>query len=219
MKDIELTEKEFDQFMLLNGFTRVASDIGNSPKFANADYVNKERRIIVELKILNKEFFSNGGMIDSLNAMIIQPKSIDENGLGQYTFSLPDRNREGKHDNFEEPLRRTIKKANEQIKKTKQNYFVEKPCLGFVILAQVGLTSLGADVTALVVKKILNHEFRSVDGAIVCVPYNVSKNPTTLKINPQCVSVTREDNFVKKAVCMELADKWIEFWETGEHKQ
>lgn len=205
--------------MLSNGFTRVSIDVGLSPKFSNADYINKGPRIIVELKVLAKEFFADGGMIDSLNAMIIQPESIDENGLGQYKFSLPDRNRKGRHDNFDEPVRRILKKANEQIRETKQHYHFEKQCLGFVILAQSGSISLGADVTEAVVRKLLDHEFRSTDGAIVCVPGGRSKNPTTLKVNPQCVSLTREDDIVKKAFCMELADKWIEFWEAGGHKK
>ncbi|MDG1331137.1 MAG: hypothetical protein P8P74_02325 [Crocinitomicaceae bacterium] len=163
MKTAAETEKEFDNFMAQLAFTRVSHDVGASPNFKNADYVNKYKNIIIELKVLEKEFFPSGGVIDSLNSFIIQPVDIDDRGIGQYKFTLPNKNREGKHDNFEEPLRRIIKKANTQIRETKNHYFGSEPALGFVILAQTGLQSLSANVTAQVVRKILNQEFSSID--------------------------------------------------------
>lgn len=215
---IEKTEREFDNFMSKIGFTRVSQDVGNSPVFENADYVNKEKRIIVELKILNKEFFENGGVIDSLQSIIIKPVSIDERGLGQYTFQLPDINREGKHDNFEEPIRRIIKKANKQLKETKAYYFNNNESFNFILLAQVGLSSLSPEITSAVVRKILYHEFSSVDGVIICSPYGSLINPVTLKRNPECVSVTKEYDRIKKKMCMDIADLWISFYEQGGHR-
>jgi len=110
MKSVENTEKEFDNFMALHGYSRVSHDVGESPNFLNADYVHKKRKIIVELKVLQKEHFPEGGIIHSLGATILKPESIDERGFGIYTCTLPALNRDGIHDNFEEPLSWTLAK-------------------------------------------------------------------------------------------------------------
>jgi hypothetical protein len=215
--DDKYVENEFDKFMKGLGFFRVSEDVGESPNFQNADYIDKPNRIVVELKVLQKEFFEKGGIIDSFNAIIINPVNINPDGTGQYEFTLPELNREGKHDSFEEPLRRIIKKANSQLKETQQYYFGNDRSYGFLILAQVGFNRLGPDVTGRVVQKILFHEFKSIDGAIICTPYHRTRNPTTLQVNPECVSVTNEGDILKKKKCMDLADKWIEFFEKGGH--
>lgn len=210
-------ENEYDTFTSELGFTRVSEDVGSSPSFQNADYVNKTQEIIVELKILQKEFFENGGVINSLNAIVIKPLDINTKGPGQYKFTLPNLNREGKHDDFEEPLRRILKKANRQLKETKKYYFDDKSSLGILLLSQVGFSQLEPDVTALVVQKIINQEFSSIDGVIICTPYSRSKNSITLRTDPICVSVTNEIDPWKKKKCLEIADKWVEFFEKGGH--
>jgi len=213
----QYVEKEFDRFVFGLGYTRVSEDVGNSPNFQNADYINKKDKIVIELKVLQKEFFENGGIIDSLKSIVINPFNIDEQGSGQYEFTLPEINREGKYDNFEEPLRRVIKKANSQLKETKNFYFGTEPSLGYVILSQVGFNKLGTDITALLVRKIINKEFKSIDGVIICSPYQRSFNPIKLQLNSVCISITNELDIVKKKKCMEIADKWVEFWENGGH--
>lgn len=147
----------------------------------------------------------------------MQPVNIDDEGFGQYRFSLPDANREGKHDNFEEPLRRIIKKANNQIKETK-NYYGFPKGEGYLIIAQIGIPSIGVEITATLVKKILNQEFRSIDGTIVCSPNGSLIDPFTQKKHPECVSITKELDIYKKSRCMSIADNWISFFEKGGHK-
>lgn len=216
MKSLKEIEQEFDVFFESLRYSRIDLDVGSSPTFANADYINKSNKTIVELKIINKEFFPKGGVIDSLNALILQPTNIDDKGLGQYTFELPKINREGKHDRFEEPLRRIIKKANKQIKQTKE-YYDDNRFSGFVIIAQVGLTSLSTVVTAQLVRKIIQHEFSSINGAIICSPYEKNINPLTQETNPECVSVTNEANSHLRSKCVFIADSWIKFLESAGH--
>jgi len=212
------TEKEFDTFVASLGFIRVSNEIDKTPSFKNADYVNKKEKIVIELKVLDKDHFKNGGVIDFLNALIIQPTNIDENGYGQYTFSLPSLNRENKNDSFEEPLRRILKKANRQIKETKQYYFSEKYSSGYIIIAQSSLASLNPLITAQLVKELLDREFSSIDGAIICSPYGSQIDPTTMTRNPECISVTKENNKKLKTECMRIADDWIKFYENNGHK-
>jgi hypothetical protein len=208
----ELTENEFDIFFNQNGFSRVSDDVGKNPAFANADYINKNENIIVELKVLNKEQFKDGGIIDSLKSIIIQPQNIDSSGCGQYTFTLPDLNREGKHDAFEEPLRRSLKSANRQLKETKKFYYPNSEYSGFVIIAQTGLSSLSPPLTAALVQKILFYEFSSIDGVLICTPHHQKIDPITRNKNPECVSVTNDRIPKLRKQCIALADKWIEFF-------
>jgi len=203
MLNLNEIESQFDFFMKSIGYNRVSEDVGFSPNFDNADYVNKVNKTIVELKILNKDFFENGGVIDSLHSIITKPIAIDENGFGQYSFQIPEINREGKHDNFEEPLRRIIKKANKQLRSTKNYYWESEKSYGFILLAQVGLSSLDAFITSQLVRKILNHEFSSIDGVIICKPFVT---------NWECTSITNEYDISKKESCIYIADKWVEFY-------
>lgn len=219
MEDLRKTELEFDRFVETLGYQRVSDDVGFSPVFENADYVNKENRISIELKIINKEYFENGGIIDSLKALIIKPVSIGERGTGQYTFQLPELNRENKHDNFEEPLRRILKKANKQLKETKAYYWGDNESFGFLLVAQVGLSMLSPEVTAQLIRKILNTEFHSIDGVIICTPYFNLIDTTTMRRNPECVSVRKETNLTAKKICIDIANKWVEFYENGGHKR
>lgn len=215
----EETEKEFDIFFGQIGYTRVSEDISDSPNFKNADYVNKLDRIIIELKVLEKERFEQGGVIDSLNAIIVQAKAINECGYGQYTFTIPEINREGKHDSFEEPLRQILKKANKQLKETKAFYYNDNPFTGYVILAQTGLISLSPEVTALVVKRILDSEFTSIDGVIICTPHVNLINPLTVTPNPVCMSVTNNSKIHLRNQCMQIADAWCKFIDKQGHSR
>ncbi|MEL6613299.1 MAG: hypothetical protein AAFQ53_14460, partial [Bacteroidota bacterium] len=84
MPDIapEQTEREFDRFFGRLGYQRVSDDLSNSPSFQNADYVHKGERILVELKVLAKEHFEDGGVIHPLGAFVVQPVRIDTQGAG-----------------------------------------------------------------------------------------------------------------------------------------
>lgn len=209
------TEKEFDLFFESIGYCRVSDDIGSSPSFQNADYVHKEKKIVVELKVLFKEQFENGGVIESINASVFKPLSIDENGLGQYAFSLPEQSRKGKHDCISEPIRRTLKKANKQIRETRQFYFGDTHSTGYVVLAQTGLESLSPEITAEIVRRQMDKEFSCINGAVICTPHYQTRNPFTLGINPECISITNDLIPELRKQCMELADLWVEHLERG----
>lgn len=212
----EILERKFDIFMSLIGFERVTDDIGVSPPFQNADYISKSDKIIVELKILDKEFFPEGGIIDSLNALIIKPVEINNNGTGIYNFTIPDLNREDKLDNFEEPLRRVLKKANRQIKQTASYYFgSNEDVIGIVILAQLGLRSLSPEITAAIVQKLISLEFSSIQGALVCTPIGSLVDLATQNLNPECASLSATTNPLVGEVVYLMGEQWIAFYENG----
>lgn len=126
-------------------------------------------------------------------------------------------NRKGKHDAFEEPLRCSLKKANKQLKETKKFYYPNSESSGFVILAQTGLSSLNPEITAVLVKKLLFNEFRSIEGVLICTPHHQNIDPITQIKNPECVSVTKAKIPKLRNQCIALADKWIEFFNNNGH--
>lgn len=217
MDDLVKTEKQFDCFMRQIGFSRVSNDVGYSPVFNNADYVDKNRRIVVELKILDTEFFPRGGIIDSSQAIIIQPVNVNQDGTGQYMFTLPELNREGKHDNFEEPLRRVLKKANKQIRETKEYYKYSSENLGFLIIAQLGLQSLSPEVTINLAQRLLIKEFSSIDGVLVCTPNGSLVDPTTMRTNPEAVNIGRSDKLNAYEIINGIGGQWLDFYLKGGH--
>jgi hypothetical protein len=154
------------------GFSRVDKLIGKSPAFQNADYIHKKFRIVVELKIIKKDFFKEGGIIDSLQAVVpAGPHPFTVDGAlppGQYTVTIPPKNREGKHDNFEEPLRRSLKKANAQLRETIKE-LLDGSGHGVVIIAFHMPTLIDIYSAFSLVDK-LAREFSSITGFLVCVP-------------------------------------------------
>ncbi|NHM03748.1 hypothetical protein [Flavobacterium celericrescens] len=217
MEDIKKTEIEFDNFMLEIGYSKVSNDVGFSPNFKNADYINKNKNIIVELKIIEKDYFEKGGFIDSTNSFISFPININKDGTGIYNFQFPNVNREGTLDNIEEPIRRTLKKANKQLKETKSYYYENSLSFGLVFILLVGLKSISAENLTPVIRKICNNEFSDIDGIVVCKPYKTEIVNTNFFRDTECFSITNETNLDKKTICLELAEDWVVFLEKGGH--
>ena len=160
-------ESAFDSAFASLGFHRVTDFVGRSPAFNNADYIRQVDQLIVELKVLDKDVFDQGGVIDRFCSIVPSPVNVEANGTGLYTIAWPKPNREGRCDTFEEPLRRILKKANRQIKETNTALFASKGT-GFVVLIMNGFRSLAPTVVASMVSKLLFAEFSSISGYIVC---------------------------------------------------
>lgn len=203
-------EIEFDQFLAGLGYSRVCIDVGLSPSFKNADYVNKDRRIVIELKSIDKEYFPHGGFIRAINAMIIQPISLNSDGTGQYELTS--------NDSFEEALRLKLKEANRQIRETKDYYEYTDKDMGFVILAQLGLESLSPLVTFNVCTKLLEQEFCSIDGVLVCTPRGALINPTSQTPNAEAVSGGKLNKADANEIIREIGDRWLSFYSMGGHR-
>jgi hypothetical protein len=210
-------EHEFDQFFKGIGFKRVTDIIDGTPKFENADYIHNRHRTVVELKIIDKDFFGQGGLIHRLKTIVTVPKVIDENGFGQYEFVLPEMNREGQHDTIEEPLRRIIKKANRQIKETKK-YLLNDDGVGFLMLALNMRTSIDPEAFRKLTGELLAREFSSIDGFIVCTPSWGAYNRETKKEHPLCLPTTPIGGpEIIRQMCVQLGQEWVNFGNLDGH--
>jgi hypothetical protein len=171
MVDAMCVEQEFDLFFRQIGFKRISTLVGLSPDFHNADYVNENLKLVVELKILDKDHFQNGGIIDRFHGFVAIPipGRVDKDGMGVYDSSWPPINREGKNDTFEEPLRKIIKSANRQLKETKAHLFSGHGT-GLLMLALNQFRSLSPVAVLTLACALLQDEFSAINGCIVCTP-------------------------------------------------
>lgn len=205
-----LLEEDFNKLFNLIGFYRVDKLVSKSPTFQNADYINYNFQIVVELKIIEKDFFKCGGIIDSLHAYVPagpHPLTIDGVLLpGQYTITIPSPNREGKNDNFEEPLRRSIKKAKDQLKETRQ-VLLKGEGYGVVILALNMPTLIDIYSATRLVDKLM-HEFSSITGYLVCIPALAM-----VGADLSCIHGVRHDApLLIKQLISEMGDRICEFF-------
>jgi len=204
-------EHAFDAMFFNIGFQRVSDMVGQSPDFKNADYIRMDQKVIVELKIIDKDFFKDGGIIDRLHGFIPIREDgrtdLPPNSPGQYHFTLPPTNRESRHDTIEEPLRRVLKKANRQIKETNQR-LLNGEGLGVILIALNMETRIQLNVITALAESLLAIEFSSIPGFLVCDP--------VLAINGDDVScihgVKQEmpDDF--ELLCSNLGDYFCDFF-------
>jgi hypothetical protein len=208
MKSAYDIEKEFNMFFEKINFQRIDKMVGFSPDFKNADYIEPDRKIVVELKVLDKDFFDEGGIIERFHSFIPKAIKVDEKGLGLYSLKLPAINREGKYDTLEEPLRRILKKANRQIRETKERQ-LDGIGLGMLVLALNNFRSLRIDILACLVGELLLEEFSSIAGFVICTP---------CWTNAICISGAKDKSpeTVHK-IRFEIAEKWSEFFDNGGH--
>jgi len=167
MEDTANLERKFDDYFQSLGFSRVSEFVGESPGFENADYIRDCDRLVVELKILDKDYFPQVGIIDRFCAIVPAPVNVNPDGTGIYTVSMPKTNREGRGDTFEEPMRRVLKKANRQLKETNRVLF-DTEGRGFVVIVMNGFRSLAPTVVARMVSELLAVEFSGISGYILC---------------------------------------------------
>lgn len=205
-------EGEFDCFFRSLGFDRVSNIIGPSPGFPNADYIHRERKIVAELKVLDTDWFRDGGIIDRFCSLVPAPVNVTESGIGIYSLRFPGKNREGKHDTFEEPIRRILKKANKQIRETKAR-LLSSGGVGFLVLALNGFRSLNPDWIAILLRELLGQEFHEINGVLLCTP------GLTETEGLWCSSqVARDSDNWANPLCIELGKAWCEFADRGEHE-
>lgn len=183
MNSSENIEAKFDKFFLSNNYLRVSNVITSTENIKNADYISSNKKFIVELKVIEKKFLKEGGIIERFRAIVPRDKEIFEKG-GITTFSIPDENREGEMDNFEEPIRRILKKANRQIRETNK-ILADNEGIGILILVLIA-ENVNPNIYVEMVCALLNEEFSSIRGFILISSFTPFKDEKTNRFHPYC---------------------------------
>ena len=158
-------ENTWQEFIRLQKGKVLSDDFGTSPEFANADFWFDKDQVVIELKEIQTEFLDKKK--DEIMNLI--EKDIKENKL---SF------RDAVHGNFSEKfnreyvrlvrpaISRILKKANKQIKETKE-YLDEPNARGLAVIVNDGFTSFSIMIVYGLICNILANSYSSIDGFVL----------------------------------------------------
>jgi hypothetical protein len=156
-----------NEFVLSYGGELVRDLLPPSPTIDNADYLFRAANVIVELKTLEKDAAAPGGVLDKAEKLI--EGWIRSGEVGAFTlanpFLLPREKRRALQRVYQEPLRRTIKKANRQLRESAEHLGVPDAHL-LLLLANDGYYTLAAQSAFYFARDILTREFSHIHGFV-----------------------------------------------------
>jgi hypothetical protein len=159
---VEATWREFVQ---LAGGELVSDHLSGSPGFENADYFFPAASVVAELKEIETEFSKSRAFLQKLDELLKRLLREDPNwrppllgGDGKYPGWFP---REFVRI-FRPPISRILKKANRQIRETKDHLGIQSPT-GILLLVNDGFTNLGPDLIRALACNLLMNTYSSID--------------------------------------------------------
>ena len=214
IKDIE---REFNKVVCQIGGDLVKNRLPpRSPSFENADYVFDKENVIVELKILQKDPLIESELQNKIQSKF--DKWINEGKLIIYgqvcveSKSLPEKMQWELLRIYSEPVRRVIKKANRQIRDTKDQLKMPN-AQGLVIIVNDGNYSLEPEHFGFAAHQSLNTGYSSIHGAsLVTVNMEAEKAgiPTSLRLWMDYVRNDKEK--INPAFLLRLRTAWTQHY-------
>lgn len=165
-------EKEFDHCVSLTGGIKISDMVGSAPGFLNADYLFNEYNVIAELKCLEDDKIKDDQLRDK--ASKIYARYLKEGKSPVVVFGSTRLSTEGFPEEFRKeigelyrlPIHSVIKKANQQIRQTKENLKKENSH-GLLIIANDGHTALDPALAMWVLSETFKrYSFSSIDTII-----------------------------------------------------
>lgn len=196
---------------------------GHRPR--NADYFFCNRTIVSELKCLEKNYFNDRNIGAKLTAIanrwvgegLLRPEHMKD---GRFqTDDLPRQCAVEMFKVFSSPVREAIKKANKQIKETKE-YFEVPNAKGLLILANDGNYSINPKLMIQILGNLLATDYTGLDSFIFFTPNMRAYTPQIdRQFNVWISGPTRSSaNAVEPEFLSEIHQGWVSFLErkTGE---
>lgn len=158
-------ERTWDEFVSSVGGRRVGEGLSESPKFDNPDYLFESARAILELKEVETEFLSSEAARRGFQSLLARLSNEDPTwrpllfgGEGEYPSWF--------HQEFVRLARpailRILKKANRQIRETKEQLGFSEPH-GVLVFVNDGFTGLAPDIVHALACGALVHSYSSID--------------------------------------------------------
>jgi hypothetical protein len=160
-------EPTFDRFVTSVGGVRVASLVGQNPKFLNADYFFRAASVLVELKTIEEDFPrlpEYQEKLSKLRADQVRRGLATWGGLVRMESPSPEATNEIVR-LYRPRLNRMLDKANGQIKGTRAA-LCAPDAAGLVIVANDQLTSLEPVFVIHLLANILLSRFSAIDGFV-----------------------------------------------------
>jgi hypothetical protein len=158
-------ESTWDEFVRGVGGERVADLLPSSPHFENADYLFESTGIVAELKEIETEFSRSAAFANGFDGLLSRVVAEDPSwrpmllgGSGRYPNWFPAEFVRL----FRPQISRVLKKANRQLRETKQ-YFGRTEPTGVLIFVNDGFTGLAPDLVQALACNLLTHSYSSID--------------------------------------------------------
>ncbi|HEX6719805.1 MAG TPA: hypothetical protein VF088_22050 [Pyrinomonadaceae bacterium] len=158
-------EATWNEFVTTVGGKRIADYLSKSPNFDNADYLFADVEAVLELKEIETEFLRTGAAKRGFDRLLVRLTKEDPTwrpllfgGDGRYPpwfriefirLARP-------------PLLRILKKANRQVRETKDALGFTKPH-GTLIFVNDGFTGMAPDLVHALACDALVHSYSSID--------------------------------------------------------
>ena len=158
-------EESWREFVRNIGGAVLDDVLPNQRQFENADFAFLEKSVVLELKEIETEFSSRGAFhagFDSLMRRLVaedpdwRPALFGGSGKSPKWFT-PEFVRL-----FRPPLSRVLKKANRQLRDTKDHFKIQEPT-GILLLVNDGFTAIGPDSIRAQISELLMHSYSSID--------------------------------------------------------
>ncbi|WP_156935678.1 hypothetical protein [Alkanindiges illinoisensis] len=210
------TEKIFDEFISSIGGVVIKNGLRGNPNFLNSDYsfLHKHRKIYVELKSLQNDFAEICKLqskIESLYRKWIDRGEITLSAIFNFN-ELTDFQRRKVVEVKYEPVRRVLKKANQQIKSTALSFGAESYS-GLVILIIDGVKAIEFNNLFSAICMLLQKEkFSGIDG-FVLMTMNHYVDIGNKQARQLWVPAYEDDNNIELSEFVNwLGSKWFEFF-------
>lgn len=197
-------EESMDSFIKEQSGIRISEMFKKTPVFSNADYWFEREKIVIELKEIKTEFLHSRSAKEQFFTLL---ERLKNNELDISSF----------HSEFIRTARpalgRILKKANQQIKETKE-YFRIPEIRGCVIIVNDGFTSVDHDLVMALLCSNLKDSYKSIDCLIYLTVnrYVEIQGSDEPKLIWAPVYRDEKDDYLVDFV-NQLGEKWFDFLE------
>jgi hypothetical protein len=211
-------EPQFGEFVKCFGGQLVADIVGQSPSFANADYLFRAENVVAELKTLTEDKSHDEATQKKFGALfrswiarkLIPPQPIPS---AIYSRDYPMICQKEMYDVWARPVKKHLAKANRQIRETKTQLGLHS-AKGLVIVANDGNWAVPPPVLLHILFKSIKSDFHSIDS-FVLLTVNMFSSSTRIGNAPVLVWLqgTRDETSFPNEFGDRLGDGWRRFVE------
>lgn len=208
-------ETEMNRFVRDFGGALVLEALGTGcPPFANADYWFESENIIAELKCLTEDKTNDSRMRRALNRQFddfVDSGRMPDPGPGLYRINSSACPREFQREIykiFARPIKRRFRKANEQIKATRQK-LGRADAQGLVLLANDGNYRLEVNQLMCAVDLALGKDFSGIDSVVVFTENMPANTPFTERHANVWIPADREGH---RPISAEFLHRFSDGW-------
>ena len=211
-------EAIFDEFIVWFGGEIVTNLFDETHELPNnADYLLFERTVVAELKCLQKEYYNNKEIGEKFKKQINEwlcQKRIPKSDIKGNLIDIPKNLAPKVVDVFAAPLKKAVKKANKQIKATKE-YFNIPNAKGLLIMTNEKNSSLYPELAFHILGRLFKKEYSSIDSFIYLLPCMRVVSPNMpIPLNFWASGSTRDDSIGVSSDKLNLVEvKWRKFLE------